>query len=85
MERSQTLKFLIFAGGAEVFSTEVRTLARTLKEVAGEKAVGKTGGFEVDFWEEPDEVHGFMMVPRWVCPAAGRLIDSKVVPFLMTP
>ncbi|KAL8291463.1 hypothetical protein RQP46_002441 [Phenoliferia psychrophenolica] len=83
--RSRTLKFLIFAGGAEVFSTEIRALAQTLKDLGGAKKEGRKGGVKVDFWEEPDEVHGFMMVPRWVCPAAGRLIDSMVVPFLLSP
>ncbi|KAK4706034.1 hypothetical protein P7C70_g182, partial [Phenoliferia sp. Uapishka_3] len=73
--RRQRLKFLIISGGAEIFSPDIRDFVKNLKEAALDG--GEGGGITVDWREEEDEVHGFIMVPQWVSPAAGRLM--KVV------
>lgn len=71
------LRMLIFAGGAEILVPEIRQVVAHLRRASREGG----GGLEVEFVEEKGEVHGFVLVPAWVSPAAGRAL-KRVKKFL---
>lgn len=70
--RCPTFKCFIISGSAEMLAPEIAAFAKNLEEA----------GVGVRWHEELDEVHGFMMVPAWVSPAAGRMMGN-VTEFLL--
>ncbi|KAL8276532.1 hypothetical protein RQP46_011080 [Phenoliferia psychrophenolica] len=80
----KTLSVMVVSGSAEVFTPEIEALVQNLEKAppgGGGGATEKEGGIRVEWREEPDELHVFMMCPRWISPAAGRSMKA-VVEFL---
>ncbi|KAM0755318.1 alpha/beta-hydrolase [Meredithblackwellia eburnea MCA 4105] len=77
--RNLSLKFLVISGGAELFAPEIRSFVGNLEAAKSKSRSG--GGIRVEWFEVEDELHVFMMAPRWVSPNVERMM-KKVVEFL---
>ena len=62
----EPLRILMYSSAAEILGPESRRLAENLKGV---------DGVQLEFHEEPGEVHCFPLIPTWISPAAKRALD----------
>ncbi|KAK4703261.1 hypothetical protein P7C70_g2956, partial [Phenoliferia sp. Uapishka_3] len=81
--QGKSLKFLVISGSAEVFTPEIGAFVKNLEDSSAGLCREKGKGITVEWREEVDELHVFMMVPRWVSPAVARSM-REVVDFLAT-
>ena len=77
-DRGDLLKVLVISGSAEVFAPEIGALVKNLEEAAGSEDRETSGGIQVEWVEEADELHVFFIMPRWLSPAAGRAMQTVV-------